>query len=95
MMYNICPECGASLDPGGECDYFKIEKASSERAEETISMKNSNGKINCVYDSTKEEKCQALFLRGGVNSECQRGKASIRSEGRGDIFAARQNARGL
>ena len=55
MFYNVCPECGAALDPGEKCDCQKKEACTGGAVQATRQMPLKNSLIN--YTTEKEE-CQ-------------------------------------
>lgn len=58
MMYEICENCGASLDFGEKCDCQK-EEAHTEATVQTSSMLSIPTQHN--YNTTKRRKCQDVY----------------------------------
>ena len=57
MMYKICPECGASLDPGEKCDCC-AEKGKSPAAEAAEDFQTKIKNNNYLQYTAKGGKCQ-------------------------------------
>lgn len=42
MYYNVCPYCGANLDPGERCDCTETEKPPADAGTSTSGKANNN-----------------------------------------------------
>lgn len=55
MYYNVCPDCGAHLDPGEPCDCKAVKKQNEEKYNRMLSVDEANQirmNLEGTYDQT-------------------------------------------
>ncbi len=57
--YQVCPNCGAHLDPGEVCDCRDTEKAPASAANANEGgVEHVDQDVSASYDTTKDDKIQ-------------------------------------